>query len=290
MHALLQYTLDLFGASPLKGSDAGPAGSAGEAPPAGPITFMHPRATRQVRCGDACIGYALERGRRRSIGFVVGAEGLSVRAPRGVTLRQVDAAVLEKSRWVLRKLSETRERHERLEALRIDWRDGVQFDYLGAPLMLQLAYGTRRSRPATQYLPVGAGAGDDAALLRLELPATAEATQIGAGVQRWLIGQARTHFAQRLDHFAPLLGVHWRKLTLSSAATRWGSASADGAIRLNWRLIHLAPGLIDYVVAHELAHLRVMNHSPQFWDVVASVVPDHMALRRQLKDESVPRW
>ena len=77
-------------------------------------------------------------------------------------------------------------------------------------------------------------------------------------------------------------------LTLSSAQTRWGSASADGSVRLNWRLIHFALPTIDYVVAHELAHLREMNHSPRFWDVVRSVVPDYEQARATLRRDALP--
>jgi predicted metal-dependent hydrolase len=88
-----------------------------------------------------------------------------------------------------------------------------------------------------------------------------------------------------LSIFAPLLGVHWKKLGLSNAATRWGSAKADGSIRLNWRLMQYAMSVIDYVVAHELSHLRGMNHGSRFWDTVRSVVPDFAALRQQIKDQ-----
>ena len=102
--------------------------------------------------------------------------------------------------------------------------------------------------------------------------------------------EAQRVFTERLDHFAPKLGVRWRKLALSNAGTRWGTAHSDGTIRLNWRLIHFRLPVIDYVVAHELSHLRVMDHSPRFWDTVASVVPDYMHLRGQLKDEALPPW
>ena len=94
-------------------------------------------------------------------------------------------------------------------------------------------------------------------------------------------------FVQRLDHFAPQLGVRWRKLSLSNAGTRWGSASANGSIRLNWRLVHFRLPVIDYVVVHELSHLRVMDHSPQFWSTVASVMPDYAVLRSELKARPV---
>jgi hypothetical protein len=126
--------------------------------------------------------------------------------------------------------------------------------------------------------------------LYIALAHDATAEQIRDAVQAWLMRQAKRFFTERLEHFAPHLGVQWKKLSLSSAGTRWGSASSDGAIRLNWRLIHFKQSVIDYVVVHELSHLRVMDHSPRFWDTVRTVVPDYAELRSQLKDEGVPRW
>jgi predicted metal-dependent hydrolase len=82
--------------------------------------------------------------------------------------------------------------------------------------------------------------------------------------------------------------VQVRRLSLSSAATRWGSASADGSIRLNWRLVHFALPVIDYVVTHELAHLREMNHSPAFWDVVRQALPGFEAARGRLRSDTLP--
>jgi predicted metal-dependent hydrolase len=127
-------------------------------------------------------------------------------------------------------------------------------------------------------------------VLRVGLSQAATPAQIRDGVQAWLMRQAKDLFAERLDHFAPLLGVRWTRLSLSNAGTRWGSAGADGAIRLNWRLVHFRPAVIDYVVAHELSHLRVMDHSPRFWDTVRTVVPDYAELRGQLKDDGLPTW
>jgi predicted metal-dependent hydrolase len=126
--------------------------------------------------------------------------------------------------------------------------------------------------------------------LRVALPDSAAPEQIREAVQAWLLTEAKRLFIERLDHFAPRLQVQWRSLSLSNARTRWGSARIDGAIRLNWRLLHFQLPVIDYVVAHELSHLREMNHSPRFWDTVRSVVPDYAVLRKQLKDEAAPRW
>ncbi|MGJ7555408.1 M48 family metallopeptidase [Variovorax sp. RB3P1] len=264
------------------------------APPAVPLAdtltlarFAHPQASRELVIGAARVAYEFKRGKRKTIGFLVGAEGLSVRAPRWVTLRDVDAAIHEKADWILRKLTETQQRHARVEATRIDWRDGAQFPFMGEAVVIRLD-------PKHGFASVGgtldAAEADGPRVLRLAVAQNAEPSQIRDAAQAWLMRQARRLFIERLDHFAPLLGVRWVKLSLSNAATRWGSASADGSIRLNWRLIHFGPRVIDYVVAHELAHLRVMDHSHRFWETVESVMPDYDLLRRRLKDEAVPRW
>jgi predicted metal-dependent hydrolase len=124
----------------------------------------------------------------------------------------------------------------------------------------------------------------------VRLPHHATAEQIRDTVQAWLMRQARQLFEQRLDHFAPQLGVRWKKLGLSKAGTRWGSASRDGSIRLNWHLLHFDLSIIDYVVAHELSHLHEMNHSPRFWATVGSLIPHYAQLRQRLKKEVVPPW
>ena len=277
MHPLLRFTLDLF--------EPAPEPEAAPAEPGAPALFRHPRANRETRLSGTSVAYEFKRAKRRSIGFVVGPEGLVVRAPQWVTLREVESALQEKSAWILRKLGETRERHERLLPQPIEWRDGTTIPFLGQAVTVLLD-------PRHAFDAVGAQLKAEASspVLQVGLPHAATPEQIRDAVQAWLMRQARRVFIERLDHFAPQLQVHWRKLTLSNAGTRWGSASIDGSIRLNWRLIHLHQSVIDYVVAHELSHLRVMDHSPRFWDTVGSVLPHYAALRRQLKDDAVPRW
>lgn len=127
-------------------------------------------------------------------------------------------------------------------------------------------------------------------MLHIGLPQTASQSQIREVVQSWLQRQARKLFEERCAHFAPRLGVQVRRLALSSAATRWGSASADGSVRLHWRLMHFALPVIDYVVTHELAHLREMNHSAAFWEVVRSVLPDYEHHRGALRRQVLPAF
>ena len=250
-----------------------------------PLQFRHPQADREVLLGEHRVGYTLRRGRRRSIGFVVSAEGLAVNAPRWVSLQNIDLAVQSKGGWILRKLQEQRERARRVEAARIEWRDGASLPFLGETVIVVLD-----PRVAGAVLNTDAQAlpGVPRLTLHVGLPHTAAPEQIRDVVQSWLQRQALRIFGERCRHFAASLNVEMTRLSLSSAQTRWGSASADGSIRLNWRLVHFGVPVIDYVVAHELAHLREMNHSAAFWDVVRSVVPDYRALRNTLKDVPVP--
>lgn len=305
MRALLQYTLDLFApdAVPAPMPEAGTmVGRAAPAPPSSEArapastapdaaVFQHPRANREARLRGCRVGYEFKRGKRRTIGFSVGADGLVVHAPKWVGMSDVQQALDEKADWIVRKLVEARDRHVRMHAKRIEWRDGAVFPFLGAPMRIVLDPTHAFAGAGACLHACDAPTGPDARCeLRLGLPHHASEAQIRDSVQAWLMRQARRVFTERLDHFAPRLQVQWRKLSLSSAGTRWGSASADGAIRLHWRLIHFRSDVIDYVVAHELSHLRVMDHSPRFWDTVRSVMPDYRALRGQLKDESIPTW
>lgn len=242
-----------------------------------PSVFRHPRSQRDIRFGEHLVAYELRRARRRSIGFVIGAEGLTVSAPRWVGLGDVEAALREKASWILRKLHEQRERSRRLDEARVDWRDGTVIPFLGEKVTLRL-----------DPLATGAVLNADSGRLHLGLPQGASAEQIRDGVQSWLQRQARRIFEERCQLFAARLGVRMTRLSLSSAATRWGSASADGSIRLNWRLVHFAVPVIDYVVTHELAHLREMNHSAAFWGVVRSVLPDYEQARGALRQEILP--
>ena len=260
--------------------------------PAAPPTphFHHPRAQRSIALAGHLVGYEFRRARRRSIGFVVGVEGLSVSAPRWVAVAEVEQALQAKASWILRKLQEQQERAQRLQAAKVDWRDGTSIPFLGEIVIIVLDPHTTGA-----VLNTDASSGSTAALpgvprlaLHVGLPHTAAPEQIRDTVQSWLQRQARRVFEERCAHFTQQLGVRVTKLSLSSAQTRWGSASADGSIRLNWRLIHFAMPSIDYVVAHELAHLREMNHSPRFWDVVRSVLPDYERARGVLKDGLVP--
>jgi predicted metal-dependent hydrolase len=253
--------------APVPGSLASPAGH----PQAVPLAPDGSKL-RSITLGSRTIHYVLKRSARRSIGFAIDSTGLTITAPRWVTLADIETAITEKQRWIFTKLIEWQTRVEQRALPKVDWKDGAQVPYLGQPVRVTL--GAPRGTLAFSAA--------DAAL-QLPLPLQADPQQIKDRVQGWLQGEAKRLFGERLAIYAEKLGVNYRAYALSSAATRWGSCSSDGKIRLNWRLIHFPLSIIDYVVAHELSHLREMNHSPRFWQTVESIFPEFREARQTLK-------
>lgn len=227
--------------------------------PAGTLRYI--QLEREIVC------YRFRRARRRSIGIVIDDDGLRVAAPGHTTIAEVEAFIREKAAWVLKKLSEWRATPKPPV---VNWSDGATFALLGAPVTIELRPGRRDINLENGRLAIGlAPRGDPAALRKRGI----------AWIKEWALAL----LGERLAFYALCLDVPTPALTLSNARTQWGLCREDGRVRLNWRLIHLPLHLVDYVVAHELAHLREMNHSARFWAVVGGLYPDYRMARSELR-------
>lgn len=218
-----------------------------------------------IGLGNRPVSYTLKRSaRRRLIALTIDEQGLRVGAPLNATQHDIDRMLAKHAAWILRKLAEWRER--RSPPLR--WVDGEALTLLGAPLRLTIVPGPDAPLRDGARLVVGQAAGD-----------------LAQAVIGWLKREALACFHARVAGFAPALGVSAPDVRLSSARTRWGSCHAAGRVLLHWRLVQCPLRLIDYVVVHELAHLREMNHSPRFWRIVGGLLPDYAARKREIRIE-----
>lgn len=120
--------------------------------------------------------------------------------------------------------------------------------------------------------------------LSAQVPAEEQSEVLAVALEDWYRAQAREILWNKLDHFAEVLGVEYRQFRLKDQKTRWGSCSSQGNINLNWRVILAPERVVDYLVVHELAHLRYLNHSPDFWRVVEAFRPDYRSQRSWLKE------
>jgi predicted metal-dependent hydrolase len=220
----------------------------------------------RIALSGVCVTYIVKRRRRRgAITLTIDERGLRVGAPWRASHDAIEQLLHRHAKWVLKKLAVWQQR----SAPRPHWRDGEMLMLLGNPLRLTLLPDHRQIGADEDRLVIG--------------NAVATPPAIAQAVVEWLRQQALPCFRLRIAHFYPLIRVAAPDVRLSNARTRWGSCHSNGRIRLNWRLIQMPLQLIDYVVAHELAHLREMNHSPRFWQTVARMVPDYAARRTEMK-------
>ena len=220
----------------------------------------------RVTIGDTQVELVLRRSARRSFALQVDHRGVRVAVPLRTPLGEVDRFVHQHGAWLLDRL---RQRAQQPVAAPLQVREGACLPVLGESVTIRL-HGGRKAR-------WGAMADGGEALF---LPLAADPARAAVGA---LKARALTWYVERVGEYCARLGLAPPPVRLSNARTRWGSCSSRSGIRLHWRLIHLPPALSDYVIAHEVAHLREMNHSPRFWAVVGELYPAWRSARAELR-------
>jgi len=153
-----------------------------------------------------------------------------------------------------------------------EWQVGTEILFRGEPTKIESVENSRSIRLGTEMVAI---------------PATA--IDLRPAIEKHLRALALRELPGRTMEFAARHGLAVGKVTIRNQRTRWGSCSASGTISLNWRLVQVPAFVCDYIILHELMHLRQMNHSVRFWREVASVYPDHEAARRWLREHrSIP--
>jgi predicted metal-dependent hydrolase len=221
-----------------------------------------------IELGGRTIEYRFARRRRRTLGLSVDAHGLKVAAPLRAPWREIEGFLREKRRWILAKLDEWSRAPRPPLLLGLS---GESLPLFGTAHVLEVHEGARSVSHEPGRLVV-----------------CAPRWRALETLVRWLKARALEVLAPRAAHFAARLGRAAPPVRLSSARTQWGVCGADGSIRLSWRLVHLAPELADYVVAHEVAHLVELNHSRRFWAQVAALYPQWRGAREQLEHAGAP--
>ncbi|MDP1660118.1 MAG: SprT family zinc-dependent metalloprotease [Methylotenera sp.] len=223
--------------------------------------------TLTLPCGQQ-LQYQLERRQRRTVGLKITATGLVIHAPKRISQSHLEGIIVLKADWIRKKLAA-------LTANKIpdmQWQHGEQLLFLGNAITLAVEHHVRSK--AVEYEP---------GVLQLAMPNHHDQALVSRKVIQWYKKQAFTDFTRRLEIFSSKLGVNFASLSLSNASSRWGSCNSRKEIRLNWRLLQAPPHIINYVVCHELAHLKEMNHSAKFWATVASIFPDYKSAEKELK-------
>ena len=245
-------------------------------PPASPSQRPRVPAARGVvnttedkpRRSSSGLDYRLERARRKSIGLIITTEGLLIRAPKWTPLYEIDAAITERNAWIVAALARQSARRAQLAA----YRDGGHVLFRGNRLKVEVRQGLFDSIDLTE---------------KHCIVTTLEGTFNADAFDEELKRIARLELPEIAHNMARDAALPLKSVTLSSARTMWGSCTSTGRVRLNFRLLQLAPELMRHVVAHELAHLVEFNHSKRFWAIVEGLDPHTKAHKRAIKGYSV---
>ncbi|MDI9336110.1 MAG: SprT family zinc-dependent metalloprotease [Gammaproteobacteria bacterium] len=233
--------------------------------------------------GTQVIHCRLVRTNRRTLVIQVIHQEIVVRAPLCVPDSFILQSLNCKRTWITKQLqlSEVSTSYDTF----IDGQGSIT--YLGKPLSVQLI----KVEPAKEARKVLLNRDlIRGCVLEVYIGEDFDTKAVLALIVDWLEGQARDIFKSRLDYFAEKMQVNWHNMRISRAKTRWGSAHQNGTIGLNLALLQCHLEVIDYVVVHELAHLRYMNHQAQFWQLVESTLPNYQTLRKQLKNHKASWW
>ena len=226
---------------------------------------------RTVVADGQRLEYTLIQSVRQNVLFQALPDGaLRVYAPRALGLREVDRMVRERAE-ALRDMQRDVDRRVQEDRRSHPVQDGSTILIEGAPHALRLSEGRRVS---------GAIEGG---LFRLTLPEPDSDPAVRGAIRGLLSERALERIRQRLQYYAPIIGVTPGRVTIREQKTRWGSCSSKGNLNFNWKLIMAPPQVLDYVVIHELCHLIEFNHSPRFWRLVEAQMPDYEAWKKWLK-------
>jgi len=209
----------------------------------------------------------LLRSRRRTIGLEITTQAeLVVRAPLHVSLGYIQELLLKKRGWILKKQAFLKDRKALYSPKQ--FREGEMFYFLGKPYPMREAEG--RAISLTDHL---------------EFP-KAFMPYARLRMARWYKAAAYEVIKERADHYSGKFGFVYAGIKISGAKKRLGSCSPKGQLNFSWRLIMAPPETVDYVVVHELSHLKENNHARAFWNMVGSILPDYKERAKWLKENN----
>lgn len=228
-----------------------------------------------VAFGRTVISYQVQRSERRStLSVAIDPErGVLVTAPKPTPLQRIDQAVHSKGAWILQNL---RDRSSLAVPAFHEFVSGETFQYLGRGYRLKV----HRTIDDNVHVSLKGGwlhvfvkAGDRGA----------QGNDVRHALMSWYRRLAKQKLSQMVEASAQRLSVMPAEILIREAPKRWGSCDTKGNIRLNWRIVQASPSLIEYVVLHELTHLKHEHHTAEFWSALGKVLPDYEARRRALK-------
>jgi len=226
------------------------------------------------------VNYTLTRSNRKTAAIYIRSGSVEVRAPLRMPKRDIDRFVLEKEHWILKNLSTQQSQAQKKESFVVDYGSFITFRGKQYPVIQDAEPSSCQRQRSGQRDSVRAGFDEEV----FYMPPGLSPEQIKSTCIQLYKMLAKAHISKRVSYFSSQMGVMPSAIKINSAMRRWGSCSSQKSLNFSWRLIMADDSVIDYVVVHELSHIKQMNHSARFWAVVESVLPDYRESKIKLKE------
>lgn len=234
-----------------------------------------------INYGTKRIEYSIKRAKRKKTLAVnvTQTARVVVLAPNCLSKGQISRIVAKKARWIFEK----QEYFKRLIALfpEKEFVSGEQILFLGRRYRLKI----KEVQEKCSGVPELMGRRIFISVNQ-HLSSEEKRKIIKDALIKWYISKSATIIKQRTNRHSKLLGVIPREIKIKDQKKRWGSCSSNGTLRFNWRIAIAPISIVDYVVVHELCHLKIKNHSSEFWRLVSLVLPDCQRRRDWLKNNA----
>ena len=235
-------------------------------------------AMLQLKIGSTLISYSIRKSHRaKYVRLSIGADGLHVVAPYSMDDSVISSIIEKNQKWIIKKLESRNQRLTQIPPVR----EFVSGEKL---LFMDNSYPLKVLEHKGRYTNVELTDGQFVVAINADLSIEKRREEIKRKLEQWYISRAKELFTKRLELFSNKIGVKVNTVRVKNQKTRWGSCSQKGNLNFNWKLIMAPRFIFDYVVVHELCHIKQMNHSKEFWLLVENQISDYKEMRKWLKD------
>jgi predicted metal-dependent hydrolase len=232
----------------------------------------------KLKIGTTIISYSIRRSHRaKYVSLSIGADGVQIVAPFPIDDSVIISLVEKKQKWILNRFESYRQRLRKIPAER-DFVSGEKLLFMGNNYPLKVL------EHKGGWTNVNLTDGQFLVDINADIPIEKRREEIQGKLEQWYIRSAKELIAERLELFSKKIGVKVNAVRFKNQKTRWGSCSQKGNLNFNWKLVMAPTFIVDYVVVHELCHLKQMNHSPEFWQLVGNQISDYKKMRKWLKE------
>lgn len=219
------------------------------------------------------INYKLDIGKRKNLYIQIKNSEIIVKAPKHVSKQRIEKFIREKEKWILKILEKQKNMEKSVQK---EYIEGEEFFYKGEKYILKIEYASKNEKIAKIE--------DENLIVKIKENQEDEKRQIEKQIENFYFQMAEIELSESMERLTKIMGMMPESFRVKRLKRVWGNCSSKKSISLNYNLIKYSKKAMDYVVIHEVSHLKYMNHSKNFWNMVGKYMPDYKDAEKELKN------